>query len=90
MKSALLATAAFFVAGATAAGAYVQSASGPGGTAEYWMSAETTSGMAAMSGMQGGRPNIGAILSGRGAGQGPTYVHNLTLQLGSPRRAAEL
>jgi hypothetical protein len=44
--------------------------------------------MAAMSGMQGGRPNIGAILSGRGAGQGPSFVHNLTLQLASPRRAA--
>ena len=88
MKSVLLATAAIFVAGAMAAGAFAQAGSATGGTAEYWMSAETKSGMAAMSGMQGGRPNIGALLSGRGAAQSPSFVRDLTLQLGSPRRAA--
>ena len=65
-----------------------------GGTATYWMSAETTSGLAAMTGMNGGQPAsrgamMGAMLSGRGPGSGgniPGYVHNLQLDLGSPRR----
>jgi hypothetical protein len=67
-----------------------------GGTATYWMSAETTSGLAAMAGMSGGRPPsrgsmIGAMLGGSGPGTGgnnPGYVHNLKLDLGSPRRPA--
>lgn len=62
-----------------------------GGTAQYWMSAETTSGLSAQSGMTGqsGRPNmLSALTSGAGMRNGPGYVHNLRLELGSPRRAA--
>jgi hypothetical protein len=68
-----------------------------GGTVTYWMSAETASGMAAMMGMSGGRPPsrgsiIGGLLTGRGPGgpaaNNPGYVHNLRLELGSPRRPA--
>jgi hypothetical protein len=70
-----------------------------GGTVNYWMSAETTSGLAAAMGGQpgaggaGARPSImGALLrGGRGAAGGPradAYIHNLHLELGSPRRAA--
>jgi hypothetical protein len=79
---------------AFAASAYGQ-AGGRGGTAVYWMSAETTSGMAAMAGMSGGgqAPSrgaiIGGLLGGRGGGGGagnPGYVRNLRLELGSPRR----
>lgn len=69
-------------------------ARGGTGPAIYWMSADTASGMAAMAaGMgQSGRPSAGAVMGqmfggGRGA-RGASYVHNLTLQLGSPRRAA--
>lgn len=63
-----------------------------GGTATYWMSAETTSGLAAMAGAGGGQPAsrgamMSAMLGGRGAGgNNPGYVHNLQLDLGSPRR----
>ncbi|HEV2816179.1 MAG TPA: hypothetical protein VGW40_03010 [Allosphingosinicella sp.] len=69
-----------------------------GGTATYWMSAETASGMAAMAGMSGaGQPPsrgsiIGGLLTGRGpsrpSASNPGYVHNLRLDLGSPRRPA--
>jgi hypothetical protein len=67
------------------------------GTAQYWMSAETTSGLAAQTGMTaGGAPSAGRALlgafGGRGRGgtptQGDPYIHNLKLELGSPRRAA--
>lgn len=65
------------------------------GTATYWMSAETTSGMAAMMGASGGQPPsrgsmLGAMLSGRGPGgaNNPGFVRNLKLELGSPRRPA--
>jgi hypothetical protein len=54
------------------------------GTAVYWMSADTASGLAAMAG--GGRPGIGSMLGGRGGRS--SHVRTLTLQLGSPRRAA--
>lgn len=60
------------------------------GTAQYWMSAETTSGLAAQAGMsaQGGRPNLmSALAAGNAARGGPGYIHNLHLELGSPRRA---
>lgn len=62
-----------------------------GGPAVYWMSADTASGLAGMAGGMGqGRPSagsvMGAMLGGRGSRS--SYVHNLTLQLGSPRRAA--
>lgn len=58
------------------------------GPAVYWMSADTVSGFAAMAG-GGGRPSassvMGAMMGGRGSRA--SYAHNLTLQLGSPRRA---
>ncbi len=56
-----------------------------GGTATYWMSAETMSGMAAMNQGNQGRSGIGAMLGGRGAAS-PNYLHNLRLELGSGRR----
>lgn len=66
-------------------------AAAPGGTAQYWMSAETTSGLSAQAGMtgQGGRAAmLGALTGGGAARNGAGYVHNLRLELGSPRRAA--
>src|SRR5688500_2720709 len=81
MKSTMLAaTALGVIALATAAASQPRQAGG--GTATYWMSAETLSGMAAMS--QGGRPDVAAMMSGRV----PSQVRNLILQLGSPRRPA--
>jgi hypothetical protein len=69
-------------------------ATAAGGTAQYWMSAETTSGLSAQSGMSGGQGGRSAMLSalaGGGASRGgPGFVHNLRLELGSPRRAAGL
>jgi hypothetical protein len=61
-----------------------------GGTANYWMTAETSSGMAGMAaGMNGGNPaSVMGALMGRGRGNQASYVHNLTLQLGSGRRPA--
>jgi hypothetical protein len=47
------------------------------------MSADTSSGLAAMAG-GGGRPGIGSMLGGRGGGS--SFVRTLTLQLGSPGR----
>ncbi|HEU0099350.1 MAG TPA: hypothetical protein VFQ67_11325 [Allosphingosinicella sp.] len=75
---------ASLIALSAAGGAAVGQARGGGGPAVYWMSADTSSGLAAMAG-GGGRPSMGSIL--RGAGGRSSYVHNLTLQLGSPRRA---
>jgi hypothetical protein len=98
-KTRLLTGIALLTGGAIAAAAFAQSGSG-GGTAIYWMSAETTSGMAAMAGMGGAGPGqppsrgsiIGSLLGGRGpaapAANNPGYVHNLRLELGSPRRPA--
>ena len=67
-------------------------AAAAGGTAQYWMSAETTSGLSAQAGMSGqsGRTSMLGALTGTAAtrGSGPGYVHNLRLELGSPRRAA--
>ncbi len=59
------------------------------GPAVYWMSADTASGLAAMAG-GGGRPSMGSVMGSMLGGRGgrSSYVHNLTLQLGSPRRAA--
>jgi hypothetical protein len=64
-----------------------------GGTAQYWMSAETTSGLAAQTGMSGqsGRPSMLGALTGTGMNRGasgPGFIHNLRLELGSPRRTA--
>jgi len=93
IKSTFLTTAAIFAALAGTAAAVAQPrAAGSGGPATYWMSAETTSGLAAMSqsAQSGGRPSMIGAMTGRGSmsGRGPGYVRNLTLQLGSPRRAA--
>ena len=60
-----------------------------GGPAVYWMSADTSTGLAAMAG-GGRRPSAGSVMGamlGGGRGGRSSYVHNLTLQLGSPRRA---
>ncbi len=67
-------------------------AAAPAGTAQYWMSAETSSGLSAQAGMsgQGAPPSMLGALTGAGANRssGPGYVRNLRLELGSPRRAA--
>lgn len=67
-------------------------AAAAGGTAQYWMSAETTSGLSAQTGTgQGARPSMLGALTGAGmnrGGNGPGYVRNLRLELGSGRRAA--
>lgn len=73
---------------ALAAGAAAIGQARGGGPAVYWMSADTASGLAAMAG--GGRPSAGSVMGSMLGGRGgrSSYVHNLTLQLGSPRRAA--
>jgi hypothetical protein len=96
-KSRLLTGIAFIAGTVATATALAQPGrgGGGGGTATYWMSAETTSGMAAMAGAGAGQPPsrgsmLGAMLSGRGPGgaNNPGYIHNLKLELGSPRRPA--
>jgi hypothetical protein len=74
-------------AGATA----LAQARGGAGPAVYWMSADTASGLAGMAGGMGqGRPSAGSVMGAMLGGRGgrSSYVHNLTLQLGSPRRPA--
>jgi hypothetical protein len=60
---------------------------GGGGTAVYWMTADTTSGMGGMGGRGGGRAMLGAML-GRGGGMGSGYSKTLRLQLGGNARPA--
>jgi hypothetical protein len=63
----------------------------PTGTATYWMTAETSSGMAGMAaGMNGGGNAASAAMSMLGGGRGSraSYVKNLHLQLGTGRRPA--
>jgi hypothetical protein len=55
-----------------------------GATTEYWMTADTLSGMAGMNASAGSI--IGTMLRGRPNAN--SFVHNLTLELGSPQRAA--
>ncbi|WP_114953773.1 hypothetical protein [Sphingosinicella terrae] len=88
MKSSLMLAGAAVSAMAVAAATAVAQPAGTGATANYWMSAETASGFAAQAqAAQGGRSGmLGALMSGRGQSQ--SYVHNLNLQLASPRRAA--
>lgn len=81
MKSTILLLGTGLLTLATMGGAQAQQRQGS--TVEYWMSAETTSGLAAQQGQAGGM--AAAMLSGRA--NGPGYVRNLNLQLGSPRRA---
>jgi hypothetical protein len=72
-------------AGAIAgAGALAQ---GGGGTATYWMSADTLSGMGGMMGAGGGRRAVLGAMFGRG-GMGGGSVRNLRLQLGGTARPA--
>lgn len=74
---------------ALAGAAFAQGGSG-GGTAVYWMSADTVSGMGAMA--NGGRPNAGSVLGammGRGGGMGGGYARMLRLQLGGNARPAQ-
>jgi len=77
------------LAGAAAAFAQTRAAAGP---AVYWMSADTASGLAGMAGGMGqARPSAGAMIGamfGGGRGSRSSYARTLTLQLGSPRRAA--
>jgi hypothetical protein len=71
----------------TVAAADAQQRSAPG-TAEYWLSAETSSGFGAgMTGAGGGSAAMVSALMG-GRGKQDAYAHNLMLQLGSPQRAA--
>ncbi|WP_165357138.1 hypothetical protein [Sphingosinicella sp. CPCC 101087] len=84
MKSVLLCAASIAVAVAAGAGAQSRPA---GGTATYWMSAETMSGFAAGAAQANPQSVVGALLGGRGGGANPSFVRNLHLQLGSPRRA---
>jgi hypothetical protein len=61
-------------------------AQGGGGPVTYWMSAGTTSGLAAMG---AGRPNAASMMGAMfGGGGNAGYSRTLTLQLGSPRKAA--
>lgn len=80
------------IALAAGATALAQARGGAAGPAVYWMSADTASGLAGMAGGMGqGRPSAGSVMGamlGGGRGGRSSYVHNLTLQLGSPRRAA--
>jgi hypothetical protein len=55
------------------------------GVATYWMTAETSSGMAAMAGGNAG--SVVSAMLGRG-GPRASHVRNLTLQLGTGRRPA--
>src|SRR3954471_15603990 len=91
-----MAKAVFFLAGAgaLALGAAAVAQSGGGGTAVYWMSADTMSGMGGMMG-NGGRPSMGSVMGsvmgammGRGGGGGAGYAKQLHLQLGGSARPA--
>jgi hypothetical protein len=74
-------------AGLALAGVALAQQGGPQRTAEYWMTAETSSGMAALMGQGGGaRSMIGAMM-GRGGGNRNGFVHALHLQLGGGRAA---
>jgi hypothetical protein len=83
---------ASLIALAAGATALAQARGGGTGTAVYWMSADTASGLAGMAGGMGqGRPSAGSVMGAMlrgGGGSRSSYVHNLTLQLGGARRAA--
>ncbi|HEY5723936.1 MAG TPA: hypothetical protein VIT45_16625 [Allosphingosinicella sp.] len=85
MKLALLGTS-LLALGTVAAVAQTRS----GGTATYWMTAETSSGMAGMAAGMSGRGNAAsaamAMLGNRGSRS--SYVRNLHLQLGTGQRPA--
>ncbi|HEY1604596.1 MAG TPA: hypothetical protein VGF77_03260 [Allosphingosinicella sp.] len=89
MKKAVMMLAGAAVAALTGA-AFAQAGAGHG-TAIYWMTADTTSGMAGMMG-GGGRPGGRAMMAammGRGGGMDPNgFVKTLRLQLGGNARPA--
>jgi hypothetical protein len=78
------------LSGAAAAAALAVGASAlgqaKGGPAVYWMSADTLSGLGAMAG--GGKPGAGALMGAMMGRGGASQARTLTLQLGSPQRAA--
>ncbi|HYI63897.1 MAG TPA: hypothetical protein VEW71_03320 [Allosphingosinicella sp.] len=86
MKTSFLTGIALLVAGGAAVTAIAQPRPG-GGTVTYWMSAETTSGLAASGANPASRGSMLGALAGR-APRADAFVHNLRLDLGSPRRAA--
>jgi hypothetical protein len=67
-----------------ASGTYALAQAGAGGTAVYWMSAETSSGLGGMIGAGGGGGMAAAMMSGR---MGSGYSHLLHLDLGTGRTA---
>ena len=91
MKTKLILIGASALALAAAA-AVAQTRPAGAGTATYWMTAETTSGMAGMaSGMGaggGGNPAAAAMAMFGGGGNRASYAKNLHLQLGTRRRPA--
>ncbi|MDT9597571.1 hypothetical protein [Sphingosinicella rhizophila] len=76
------ATAAMALCGGLFGLAQAQQA--PGGTANYWVSADTSSGMAGMA----SAASAGGVLAALSGRNQESYVHNLQLQLGSPRKPA--
>ena len=78
---------ALALAGTSAAVVDAQATGGGGGTAVYWMTAETVSGMGSMTGAGGNRGMSMGALMGMSRGGQSSYSHNLQLQLGSGRRA---
>jgi hypothetical protein len=88
MKSSLLTGIALFAILGGGATAIAQQRSAPAGTVTYWMSADTVSGLAAaMGGGAGGRASMLGMMA-RGGPRPDAFVHNLKLELGSPRRPA--
>ncbi|MDB5698811.1 MAG: hypothetical protein JWN69_1615 [Alphaproteobacteria bacterium] len=77
-------TAALALVGA---GAAIAQAGAGTGTAVYWMTADTTSGMGSMMAGGGGSAAVIQAMMGGGGGQA-SYAHLLSLQLGSPRKAS--
>jgi len=73
---------------ALAAGAAIAQAGAAGGTTVYWMTADTTSGMGSMMGAGGGGGSAAMMQALMGGGRQADYAHLLSLQLGSPRKAA--
>ena len=82
-KRVLVAGVAIVAAGAAAPPPVRQVVTGP--VATYWMSAQTTSGMAmgGGGGAPGGRPSMSALM---GMGRGDNVARSLLLQLGSTQR----
>ena len=91
-KAGWMASGAVLAVGIAAlAAAAPAPATGPatgGGTATYWMTADTMSGMGGLMGAGGGRRAIMGAMLGRGGGMGNGFVRTLRLQLGGTARPA--